>query len=209
MKRSLCLNWCKILNMSLANSLRFVCVCFCFSFTIFVSSSSCVYRYVWKKGLIKTLYINERLLVGRSTTVVLDLESTYRAGMKPCLYKRSNLPRCSRYVFVTLYLKRFSGYVQKDLWTFSCLWLAILLRILANPWVETGTNIQSLLHVNGFPYCYFSTEKHNLTLNTENQEVVSTCSTSVAPQIVPETTVVSVMTATDDTWWHQMKAFSA
>ena len=69
MKRSLCLNWCKILNMSLANSLRFVCVCFCFSFTIFVSSSSCVYRYVWKKGLIKMLYINERLLVGRSTTV--------------------------------------------------------------------------------------------------------------------------------------------
>ena len=129
----------------------------------------------------------------------LDPESTYRAGMKPCLDRRSNLPRCSRYVFVTLYLKRFSGYVQKDLWTFSCLWLAILLRILANPWVETGTSIQSLLHVNGFPYCYFSTEKHNLTLNTtENREVMSTCSTPKAPQIVPETTVVSVMTATDD-----------
>ena len=68
--------------------------------------------------------------------VVLDLESTYRAGMKPRLDKRSNLPRCSRYVFVTLYLKRFSGYVQKYLWTFSCLWLEILLRILANPWVD-------------------------------------------------------------------------
>ena len=57
------------MDMCLANGLRFVCVCFCFSFTIFVSSSSCVYRYVWKKGSIKTLYINERLLVGRSTTV--------------------------------------------------------------------------------------------------------------------------------------------
>ena len=72
------------MDMCLANGLRFVCVCFCFSFTIFVSSSSCVYRYVWKKGSIKTLYINERLLVGRSITGTIHLQSWSHIAWNKC-----------------------------------------------------------------------------------------------------------------------------